>query len=228
MEYQSAYKLANRYLQLLAPACDQIMIVGSVRRADPKALAGVHDIEFLIIPKVATATDLFGEPMPTPGYAPTPLDIILGGMMESNWIAVPEIARKADGEKYKKFAIPGFNYIDPENGTEKEFCLELWIVKPETWGIQAVIRTGPSTFSASFVNPEGKAFFHKASGKRLYGLMPAFYEYIPGETRIIIRSTGETVDCSTEESAIGLLGLNSSENHWIEPSERFRYIKVAK
>lgn len=229
MEYQLAFSLARKFYALLEPACAQAMIVGSVRRADDKARTkGVHDIEILLIPKADVATDMFGHPLPDDQQPANALDELLAQLKEQNIIAVPQIARKADGQRYKKFAIPGYNYFDPIERKTKEFCLELWIVTPKTWGIQAVIRTGPSEFSASFVNPDTEIFFHKASGKRLRGLLPAYYQYVAGETRIVVRSTGEELDLPTEESVIALLGLNSSDNHWIDPSERYLYVKEVK
>lgn len=242
MYYSSAYILSKKFAELLAPACETILPVGSIRRAvselngysiDGIENKPIHDIEFLLIPKLDIATDLFGHPLPD--QPPSALDTLLTELKASGAIAIPQIAKKADGQKFKKFAIPGCNYYD-QDGHEKEFCLELWIVNQRTLGIQTVIRTGPSPFSYSFVNSEKFVGVHEASGKRLRGLLPHYYEYIRGETRIIVRSTRnpehpeleEVIDLPTEQSALALLGLNSLNNYWIEPSERFRYIKEEK
>lgn len=228
MEYKAAFDLAREYLNLLAPACTRIMTVGSVRRADPKVLEkGVHDIEFLLIQKEAIALDMLGDPLPANMQPPSLLELLLAELIEQGRLAIPQIARKANGPRFKKFAIPGHNYID-QDGKEKEFCLELWIVTESTWGIQAVIRTGPSEFSYGFVNSEKYQGYHQASGKRLWGLLPHYYEYKAGETKIVIRANGQEIETSTEESALRLLGLNESNNFWIDPTERYLYVREAK
>lgn len=237
MDFSTAFDLSKKYKKILAPVCEEIMLVGSLRRAEYDDLGNlkpVHDFEFLLIPKLEVARDMFGEP--TADQPSSALDILLADLKASNEIAVPKIAKKADGAKFKKIAIPGYNYFDPVERKEKEFCLELWIVNARTWGIQAVIRTGPSTFSYSFVNSEKFVGIHEASGKRLRGLLPHYYEYIRGETKIIVRSSRneehpeleQVLDLPTEASALALLGINSANNCWIEPGERFRYIKEEK
>lgn len=226
MEYLEALTLSQKFKKILEPACERIMPVGSVRRGDEKVQQkGCHDIEFLIIQKEEKAGDMFGHPLPDDQQLPSPLERVIASMLESGSVIVPK--RPANGQKYKKFAIPGCEYIDAD-GEEKQFCLELWIVTERTWGIQAVIRTGPSEFSYKFVNSEEFIGEHKPTGKRLRGLLPNYYEYIKGETKIVIRRTGEEVDTHTEEQALRLLGINSSNNYWIEPSERFRYTAEEK
>lgn len=229
MNYEEAYTLTQKFKKLLEPACARIMTVGSVRRGDINVQKkGVHDIEFLIIPKLDLESDMFGHPIPNQDK--NQLELLLDDLKAQGILAIPE--RKADGQKFKKFAIPGCEYLDKDNKL-KEFCLELWIVNEKTWGIQAVIRTGPSEFSYKFVNSEKYVGFHKASGKRLRGALPHYYEYIAGETRIIVRSTRnpehpeleQEIDLPTEEAAIALLGLNSG---WIDPSERYLYTKEEK
>lgn len=237
MEYKLAYSLARKFELLFSPFCSRILTVGSIRRGDQKAVEqGVHDIEFLLIPKTEIVTDLFGYPLPDSQQPPSELDKLIDDLFSQKLLATPRLSRKADGQKYKKFALPGYNYYDPKERKEKEFYLELWIVTERTWGIQAVIRTGPSAFSYAFVNSESFVGFHEASGKRIRGLLPNAYQYIAGETKIIIRSSRniehpekeQVLGLPTEESALKLLGLNSANNYWIEPSERFRYVKEEK
>lgn len=47
MEYKEALKIANRVKEQLAPHCEKIHLVGSLRRRKPE----VKDIEFVIVPK---------------------------------------------------------------------------------------------------------------------------------------------------------------------------------
>jgi len=63
MNYPDAKKLADKFLELLRPACTRIEIVGSTKRADNKALTdGVHDLEFLLIQKPGNPLSEFGRP----------------------------------------------------------------------------------------------------------------------------------------------------------------------
>lgn len=202
MEHREAFQLANKYLELLTPACDRIEIVGSVKRADKDT---VHDLEILLIAKSGTPRPVFGSKV----VYPTHLDKILYELKESGLIRDP--LKKANGLRYKKFALTAHSLIN-------DFCLDLFIVNEKTWGIQNVIRTGPSLFSHSFVTNQGFTFYDIPTKKHYQGLLPDQYRYIRGETKIM---QGETTLSLPEESdALAVLGLG-----WIEPKNRRKYIK---
>lgn len=212
MEYYEALNLSKKFFKLLEPACTRIEAVGSVKRKDPEVLSkGCHDIEFLLIPDSTKIPPVFGAGLNQPKNK---LERLLLDLRGEGVLRDPE--RKANGERYKKLTIVEASGLN-------EFNLELWIVRPETWAIQSVIRTGPSAFSARFVKNESETFIHKASGKTYKGLLPDFYEYVSGETVIKIRHTGATLDLGEEADAIRLLGLRQSDNYWIPPQVRYQY-----
>lgn len=219
MDLSSAHTLYEYFLKLLAPVSQRVEVVGSVKRADLKAyIDGVHDLEFLIIPDPSPVeTVLLGE-QPKNKLEQLIQELIANGILRP-------ATRKADGDKFKKFAIVGAS-ASPEECTkdhEKEFCLELYLVTERTWAVQNVIRTGPSAFSHRFVTPDNQQAFHKPTGKLYKGLLPVYYEYMTGETVIRVRSSGRVLDLKEEADAIRLLGLRPESNYWIPPEERYMY-----
>ncbi len=185
MEYIKAKYLADKFYELIKPACVRIEIVGSVKRADK---LDVHDIEYLVIANDRTPRPDFGQKV----VFKTMLDKVLHELCEQGLLKFVK-----GGEKLKQYSILEADTLNP-------FHMELYIVRPETWGIQNVIRTGPSEFSHRFVT-------NKAYG----GLLPDDCEYIRGETQI--KRQGKVLDLPEEADVIGLLGLG-----WIEPKHRHR------
>lgn len=212
MEYKQAYALTQKFLEILRPVAVRIETVGSVKRADNKALTqGVHDIEFLLIQDPSRIPPVFGGGLDQPKNK---LERLIAEMKADGLITDP--SRKANGEKYKKFSITGLQELN-------EFHLELFIVTERTWAIQNVIRTGPSAFSQRFVTNESEVCYHQATGRKYKGLLPDYYQYIKGETEIRVRNTGEVLVLHEEADAIRLLGLRESENYWIPPEDRWKY-----
>jgi len=196
------------------PVRNGFRFVGSVKRGDPKALAqGVHDIELLIIPDPAHIAPVFGGGLSQPRNK---LERLMVDLKEDHIIS--SALKKAEGDKYKKFAI-----VQHSEGQLQDFCLELFIVTARTWAIQNVIRTGPSAFSQRFVTSETAMCFHESSGKTYKGLLPMYYEYVKGETCIRVRNSGDVLDLKEESDAIKLLGLRAGPDHWIPPAERYMY-----
>lgn len=208
MEYPQAWAIYKSFFTRLAPACLQIEVVGSIKRADPRAVVeGVHDIEFLLIADPARLPVVFGGGKDQPT---TKLEKAIAEMKAEGLIS--SARKKAEGSKQKRFAI-----VEHSQGPQ-DFCLELFIVKPETWAIQAVIRTGPRIFSKRFVMNENQSFIDQPSGQRYKGLLPNYLEYMEGETKIRTRARGEVLDLKTEAEAIDLLGFG-----WIPPDRRYQY-----
>jgi predicted nucleotidyltransferase len=158
MKHAYAVKLAGEFVNWLRDCCIRIELVGSVKRGDKDE---VHDIEILLIAD-ATAPGLqFGRKI----IYKTKLEKLLAQLVREGILR--EARNKANGDKLKRFAIVEFS-------EDEDFCLELFIVRPETWGIQNVIRTGPLEFSKWFVTNKAKR-----------GLLPDNLQYIKGETQII-------------------------------------------
>ncbi len=114
---QRAEEAASQIEKRLGPGCERIMIAGSIRRR----VSHVGDMEIVAIPR--RETDLIGEP------GPSVLDSRLAALLHEERLGWGS----RNGPKWKHFyvpAIPGFG-------------LDLFIVTPETWGVQLAIRTGP-------------------------------------------------------------------------------------
>lgn len=201
MIYKQALEVANKFMDILSPATERIEIMGSVKRGDKPEC---HDLELLMILKPGHPRPEFGSKV----IYQTHLDQILDRLQATRVLRQP--IRKANGEKYKKFAIVKYSELN-------EFCLDLFIVKPETWGLQNVIRTGPSLFSHCFVTNQGELAFDRETGKSYKGLLPREYQYVRGETRIVRGE--ETVSLPEESDAIALLGRG-----WIDPKDRRKLV----
>ena len=123
MNLLSAYKIASRTLEQLAPFCDRAEIAGSIRRGKPE----VKDIEIVAIPTLdTTALDLFGNPLPN--------TYPLYGFLET--IFSQRNRKIKGGLRYCQYALgEGIN-------------LDLFLVLPPSeWGVQFMLRTGPAEFS---------------------------------------------------------------------------------
>jgi DNA polymerase/3'-5' exonuclease PolX len=187
MQYPLALDYARMLSEKIKPGALRLEIVGSVKRADKP---DVHDIEIMVIPDPRHPRPEFGQKNPPKNMLEKCLqDLVNDGIL------CPVLG----GEKYKKFIIQGVESLNP-------FYLDLFIVRPETWGVQNVIRTGPAEFSHRYV-----------TNKCFGGLLPDDYDYVRGETRI--KKNSEYLDLPEEVDALAILGLG-----WIEPCNRKRYI----
>lgn len=198
MDITNAFNFAELFAERLAPACERLEIVGTCKRRDKTE---THDIEILLIPSTIRPTPVFGKPSL---LHKNMLEKVIHDLHEEGLLRHP--LRKADGDKYKKRAIS-------QNITPNEFCLDLFIVTPQTWAIQNVIRTGPSLFSHRFVTNKSKTVWIRETNETYPGLLPDQYEYVKGET--LIKLGGEILELHGEVDAIELLGEG-----WIPPSER--------
>lgn len=117
MNIIQATEIAERIRAELAPHCERIEIAGSIRRRKSE----VGDIEIVCIPKIIEAGWLWSNPEVHPGFC----------------IAVnryPAVKGKPTG-KYTQRRIPsGIN-------------LDLFMARPENWGLIYAIRTGSAEYS---------------------------------------------------------------------------------
>lgn len=162
MEYKLAKELSDKFLNILGTVCSRIEVVGSVKRADKPE---VHDIEFLMILKNIRPVPEFGKPNQI--YL-TMLDKLLADLEYEGVIG--QAMNKKDGDKYKKRAI--------KNVGLNEFCLDMFIVNESSWGIQNVIRTGPSLFSHRCVTNRNRMMYDRETGNKYSGFLPNQYRYI--------------------------------------------------
>lgn len=113
--------------------------------------------------------------------------------------------RPKDGPRQKQIAINldafGVRTLD-------RFFLDLFIVRPDSWGVQFTIRTGPAEFS------------HKCVTKRSLG------GYLPDRMKV---EDGLLWDMEPESRVIPTLQeidfLEAIGLGWIEPRDRKRYVE---
>lgn len=138
----TAEQLARHVQALLAPACHQLLVVGSVRRKK----AQTKDIELAVISK--PAAPVFGEP----GSSKSRLETLLARLILHGDLKLPTPDRRVDGPRQKRYLLRQAGGVE----------LELWIADSEdNFGNVAVIRTGDHLFSRALVT-------QRSSG----GLMP--------------------------------------------------------
>lgn len=193
LEYKDGLKIATDMHDYLADLCTQIEIVGSLKRGE----ATVGDIEILMVLDPKPPRVQFGD---RKSYK-TRLDQRLATDPEIPY-KLQEAIHKANGDKLKRFALTDFSR------PADDFCIELYIVKIDTWGIQNVIRTGPKEFSKRYV-----------TNKHAGGLLPNHLNYATGLTKIFDTNKNEFLELLTERAAIGVLSRG-----WIDPKDRWKLI----
>ena len=211
MNYPQAKQLENKFLALLSPACLKIETVGSVKRADSKSITnGVHDLEFLLIPNPGRPLVEFGRPKDV--YL-THLDKLLADLESQGLIRQAD--DKKDGDRYKKRAIVG-------TGELNEFCMDLFIATPATWGLQNLIRTGPSWFSHRAVTNKKTLAWNRETGAKKPGFLPNDIEYVRAKEspdKLSHLKCGDGwLDISDERGVFDIIF-----GRWIEPSQRREY-----
>lgn len=208
MEYDKAKAQADRFVELLKPACLKVEAVGSVKRHDKPE---VHDIEILLIPKPGRPIPEFGKPK----IYTTHLDKLISDLFYDDLLRNP--FDKKNGDRYKKFAICGTDELN-------EFCLDIFIVTDSTWGIQNMIRTGPAWFSHRAVTNQNVLAWNRSTGEKKPGFLPNEYKYVPAKESpdklSRIRRGSETLYLPEERDVFDLIF-----GSWIEPCDRMKYSK---
>lgn len=139
-----AETIANELVDILAPTCDRIKIVGSIRRRRDM----VADVELLVIPKIeVVAYDLFGEPTQTVDRFNEACKVLHGNGDITD--RLDKNGRPAWGSRYKRVKYNGFP-------------VDLFsVMDPDSWGVLMMIRTGSAEFSRNNVTQ-----------KRMGGVLP--------------------------------------------------------
>ncbi len=197
--------VADKLVELLAPACERIEIAGSLRRG--KKLVG--DIELVLIDKVVErpSSDLFGTPVKRSLLGPILVQLEDDG----------KLVKVMGGDKMKKYRIAT---------VKRELHVDMFIVDPRGWGNQLAIRTGPSGFSAKMVTPRHKGGLLGSSYAVQGGLVwrsrsdlhpPTDGSRPPEGFNVIDGSMYELYTCLEERDFMGLLSCG-----YVEPSKRSR------
>lgn len=168
--YAVALAKARALVQVITPACERVLIAGSLRRRQ----ATIGDLELVVIPRMRPVRDLFDQP----AGAVSLLDECLAGL---------GLHFTKAGPKYKQFGWEGMT------------C-DLFICTPETWAVNATLRTGCAAFSHWLVTPV-----------RQGGAKPGHMEFKDGR----LSEAGRVLDVQTEEELFQALGVR-----WLAPEER--------
>ena len=127
-----AEEAAGRIVDLLAPACERIMVVGSIRRRQPFP----SEVEIVCIPKMVKAVGVLIDD----GEMESALEWKLWKLFRGDWgdDRCPlrlNTKAPANGDRYKRLVW-------------HEMKVNLFIVSyPASWGALLAIRTGPADFS---------------------------------------------------------------------------------
>ena len=195
MNYTLVKSIADYLVGELSEYClpNYCQIAGGMRREK----ADVHDLEIVCIPKPGAPRPEFGQKR----IFATHLD---AGLFRLECDTKLSATREKNGPKYKKIAINldafGIKTVD-------RFFLDLFIVRPETWGAQFTIRTGPAEFSHKCVTK-------KAAG----GWLPNHMKVEDGllwDTQL-----NSALPTFAEFDFLKNLGLG-----WIEPRDRQAYLE---
>jgi DNA polymerase/3'-5' exonuclease PolX len=152
-----AAPLAMKIQTAVADVCEQVAIVGSVRRE--KDFVG--DIELLCVPRFEDPpTDLFGR---VSGPAVSLLDQRLDQLKAEGRLK----PGRGEGAKQKSYELGAFPGVQ----------IELYICDAQCWGVHQAIRTGPAAFSKRLVTPRDHGGFLPAG----HNVMDGFRLYLWGE-----------------------------------------------
>jgi DNA polymerase/3'-5' exonuclease PolX len=176
-----AAALAQQLADDLVASGERIAVAGSIRRRKPVP----SDIEILVIPKQVRQFDLFGEPT---NQTVNLLEERVAWLMECGELA-PRLdvnGRPRLGPKYKALVFRGMN-------------VDLFLVTPETWGVQLVLRTGPADFSHRLVMHRSESL---PNGRP--GLLPAHLRVRDGR---LWGSDGQPLETPEETDVFRALGL---------------------
>ncbi len=192
MNYSLVKQICEYLVLNLSESCQRIEPAGSFRRK--KADCG--DLELVCIPKPGAPRPDFGQKRIFTSY----LDLALFHLECGERLG----RRIKDGEKYKQIIIrtESFGLVHLT-----EFKLDLFIVRPETWGVQFAIRTGPAEFSHRFVTRKNQG-----------GLLPNHLKVEDG--LLWDTQTGSAFSTPTEFDFFKHIGLP-----WIEPEDRQSYLE---
>lgn len=131
-----AREIADQLVALLKPACERIVVAGSIRRERPD----IGDIDLVCEPKLVYGTDLFGDPTGDDEDALHDRcgQLVQDGVLEKRLNVKGSVSW---GRQLKRAVYRGLS-VDLQAVTDVT-----------TWGAWLLIRTGPADFNKSIVTP---------------------------------------------------------------------------
>jgi DNA polymerase/3'-5' exonuclease PolX len=196
MDLKFAHSLAVELKNDLSPYCRKIEIAGSVRRQKPEC----KDIELICVPHMYTDLDMFQIPKGDMSIFETPGT---WGELIASWnqkFKVDQVVK--NGPKYKQIKF------------KFGAALDLFIVTPPAeWGVQFLIRTGPSAFSHQAVTKR-RWMTKPIDGVRYPGLLPSNAEVKDGAVHV----NGKILPMPDEKDFFDFIGLG-----FVSPEDRQPY-----
>lgn len=145
--YETALPIALGVLALLEPACERIVVAGSIRRMRDD----VGDIELVAVPRFDEVADgLWGERAPR-----NLLQARIGQL-----VAFDALERVSGGDRYVKLVHPG-------SGMQVDLFI---VLPPAQFGTILAIRTGPADLSTRLMLRAQHRGFHVFGGALRYGV----------------------------------------------------------
>lgn len=181
---------ATALVRLLRDACVRIEVAGSVRRRRPD----VGDLEIVAIAATAPAqTTLWGEQV---GERDLLEERLLGLLALTDGLVRRRETngRPAWGPRYKRLWY-------------RDTPVDLFVARPETFGLAMAVRTGPAEFSHQLVTP---SFTRTRTGRP--GLLPPYLRVQDG---LRYRTSGELLPTPEEVDVWRALQLR-----WRDPEDR--------
>jgi len=141
MNLEQARRIGMEVVEALTPACDRIIIAGSVRRGKPNP----KDIEIVYIPRMTnTRVDLF-----TVNKRPATEAFIDDLIRRRFWYFDDQLKR--NGPRYKRMVRyterPITSMRDWPGTDEQRVVIELFRADRDNWGYILALRTGPGDFN---------------------------------------------------------------------------------
>ncbi|MGC2239165.1 MAG: hypothetical protein WA584_23620 [Pyrinomonadaceae bacterium] len=180
-----ARTIAESIVREMTPFAERVIIAGSIRRGK----SSVKDIEIVAVPKWDTLKvqtgDLFEPEREEPrnllwrwALAQTEIFWIKPGTNEIiGWLP------KTDGRYWH-------GIIYPVVGSSESIKLDLFLCKPENWGVISTIRTGPADFSQALVS-----------------FIKFRTPYRVKDGNLMVEETEEIIPCAEEEDFFRNAGL---------------------
>lgn len=138
-----AYHVADELRERLWPACERLEIAGSLRRNR----AEVGDLELIAVPRVIEESggDLWGTPQRVSLLGRKVTELIEDGIVDLD----PTDPKR--GERYMKLVH-----------VASRLQIDLFVVRPESFGLAWIVRTGPASYSQWLVSEAKRRSYHVA------------------------------------------------------------------
>jgi len=169
-------RIAATIVADLAPVCMRIEVAGSVRRG--KDVVG--DIELVVIPRYEP-TGLFGD-----------------RTTNALWTHL----HASDAYRFLKGDNPDGRYYQLALSTHDDLQVDLFLARPDNWGLTLLVRTGSAAFSTSIL----------ARWKKIQGIGWEQPGSVDGR---LVDRTGRAIPTPEEDTVFALVGMRP-----VDPTHR--------